>query len=202
MPTRPIREARRLDVGLDVDGVLYPFAGVIATYASQTLGRPCSPDAETWDWYRHQWGLTTDDFLNLCARSVRDGVLFTQGEPLPGALDALRELSRAGHRLHYISARALPGVPPESVSQSTAQWLRRWEFPDGSITISDNKACRPTDVFLDDSPHLYDALVAAGHPRPILWSHPCTEGHAAERVYSWAEFLEIVDELAQYVDGT
>ena len=186
---------RSLDIGLDIDGVLYPFSQVISAYATNALGRECSAEAKTFDWYRG-WGLTTDEFLALCARSALDGVLYTTGDPLPGALAAAEALAAQGHRLHYVTARAIGGLSPSTAWRLTASWLLAWNFPVDSLTVSEDKACRPTDVFLDDGPHLYDALVARGHPRPLLWSHPCTLDHPAERVLTWDEFQVIVDDVS------
>jgi hypothetical protein len=88
----------------------------------------------------------------------------------------------------YPSARVIAGYADG--------WLSTWGFPVHSLTVAYDKACRHTDVFLDDSPDHDDALVACGHPRPVLWGHPCTVGHPAERVDSWPAFHTIVDEVA------
>jgi hypothetical protein len=188
--------SRPLDIGLDIDGVLYPFVKVVAGYATKVLGRECSDQAGSWDWYNRQWGLTSEEFFALCGRGVHGDVLYTEGAPLPGALPAVQALAEAGHRIHYISARAISGVPVSLAWHRTAEWLRRWDFPIDSLTISEDKACRPTDVFLDDSPHMCDMLLAAGHPRPVLWCHSPTQTHSADRVFTWAEFLDIVDAQA------
>ncbi len=185
---------RSLDIGVDIDGVLYPFVEVVAGYATETLGRDCSGKAESWDWYKHQWGLTSEEFFALCGRGVHDGVVYTEGAPLAGALAAVQSLASAGHRIHYISARAVSGVPVSLAWHRTAEWLRWWDFPVDSLTITEDKTCRPTDVFVDDSPHIIDTLVAAGHPRPVLWCHSPTQTHFADRVFTWPEFLEIVAE--------
>jgi hypothetical protein len=185
--------SRSLDIGFDVDGVLYPFVQVIAGYASKVLGRPCAAKADSWDWYQRQWGLNHDEFFALCSRGVRDGVLFTEGAPLPGALRAAKRLARAGHRLHYITARAFAGVPAPVAWHRTAEWLQKWTFPVHSLTVSGDKNCRPTDIFLDDSPHTCDALIASSHPRPVLWCDSPTQTHAADTVFSWDEFLQIVE---------
>ncbi|MER5889401.1 hypothetical protein ABT160_36730 [Streptomyces sp. NPDC001941] len=184
---------RTLDIGLDVDGVLYPFVEVISRYAEGVLGRPCSSDAGSWDWYERQWGLSGEEFFALCGKAVHDGVLFTEGAPLLGALEAADALARAGHRLHYVTARAIGGVPASLAWHRTAAWLSRWDFPVDSLTIAADKGCRPTDVFLDDSEGNCDALVDSGHPRPVLWCHGPVAVHRAERVFEWDEFLALVE---------
>lgn len=187
---------RPLDIGLDIDGVLYPFVKVIAEYATDVLGRDCTDQADSWDWYQ-QWGLSQEEFFALCGRSVRERILYTKGIPLPGALEAATALAEAGHRLHYISARAIAEVPRYLAWHRTAEWLWRWQFPVDSLTISDDKFCRPTDVFLDDAPHTYEALVAAGHPRPVLWCHSETQTTPdVVGVHSWDQFLALVEQTA------
>lgn len=186
--------SRSLDIGLDIDGVLYPFVQVIAGYASKVLGRHCSSNADTWDWYQRQWGLNHDEFFALCSRGVRDGILYTEGAPLPGAMRAAKRLARAGHRLHYVTARAIADIPAPVAWHRTAEWLQKWTFPVHSLTISADKNCRPTDVFLDDSSHVIDALIAAGHPRPVLWSHSANRATASDSVTSWDQFIGIVEE--------
>jgi hypothetical protein len=181
--------SRQLDIGLDIDGVLYPFVQVIAGYATKKLGRPCTDKADTWDWYQRQWGLNHDEFLALCGRGVRDGVLYTEGAPLPGAVRATKRLARAGHRLHYITAREFPGIPGPVAWHRTAEWLQKWTFPVHSLTVSADKNCRPTDVFLDDSTHVIETLTAVGHPRPVLWSHSANKGG----IGTWDEFIAIVE---------
>jgi 5' nucleotidase, deoxy (Pyrimidine), cytosolic type C protein (NT5C) len=185
--------SRSLDIGLDIDGVLYPFVQVIAGYAAKVLGRPCTGEAETWDWYQRQWGLNHDEFFALCSRSVRDGVLFTEGAPLPGAMRAAKRLARAGHRLHYITARGFAGVPAPVAWHRTAEWLQKWTFPVHSLTVSGDKNCRPTDVFLDDSPHICEALVASGHPHPVLWCNRPSQIHDVDTVFSWDQFIQLVE---------
>jgi hypothetical protein len=123
-------------------------------------------------------------------------VLFVEGDPLPGALHATRALQEMGHRIHFVTARELPGVPADEAAAITRAWLALHDFPEGSLTVTARKEAVTTDIFLDDSPATYDALVAASHPCPVLWHHPSTASHPAMRVRTWAEFLGVVQAQA------
>jgi hypothetical protein len=74
--------------------------------------------------------------------------------------------------------------------------LQKWTFPVHSLTISGDKNCRPTDVFLDDSTHVIESLEAMGHPRPVLWSHAANQSHTLDAVRGWDEFLAVVESEA------
>lgn len=188
-------DASSLNIGLDIDGVLYPFAEVFTAWAEYRLKLPTGslPLPRSWHFYADQWGLRTEDFLDLYRQGVEAGVVFSIGRPLPGALAAVRALADAGHRIHYVSARAIPGVGHGLARERTEQWLTTWGFPmTGSLTIADDKSSVPTDVFLDDAPHNHDELLSAGHPCPVIWAQPWNEEHPGRRVTSWDEFLTLV----------
>lgn len=190
-----------LHLGIDVDGVLYPFHSVIARWIEKNRGmRPGVLDdiPLSWAWYRNQWGLDSDEFLEHYASGVRAGVVFSHGDPLPGSLHTIRRLADAGHKITYVSARAIPGISPNLAWTKTATWLRQHGFPHHArVVISDDKAAIPTDVFLDDAPHNIEALTAAGHEYPLLWDAPYNQdAKVPHRVRSWAGFVRVVETLA------
>ncbi len=183
-----------LDIGLDIDNVLYPFSAVWARYAEGYFGvapGDFSAEAESWAWYKDQFGLTTAQFLESYADGVHQGVIFTEGAPEPGSLRAALDLAAAGHRLHFVSARAIPGVPSSLAFERTAAWLRTYGFPVTTLSITDDKSAVRTDVFLDDAPHNIETLEAAGHEYPLLWDrlhNRKADIYGPRRVQSWREF--------------
>lgn len=195
-----------LDIGLDIDNVLYPWATVMARWTERSIGlAPGSLDdiALSWTWYKDQWGMGTEAFMQHFTAGVHAGVIFAQGDPTPGSLAAVRRLARQGHRIHYISNREIPGVTKEHAWRVTHRWLREHGFPGpdlyGSITISADKSVVPTDLFLDDSPDNVRALVDVGHPHPLLWDQPHNQGGSvpgAVRVHSWHGFERVVETIA------
>jgi len=138
---------RKLRVGFDLDGVLYPFASELARFVSERTGRPLEsmgrPSA--WDFGR-QWGLSDDEFRDLFERGVDAGVVWARGEPLPGAVDAVRSVKADGHSVHLVTARFV-GRQPQG---NTERWLMEHGIPYDSITYTDDKTVVRTDFFLDD----------------------------------------------------
>lgn len=186
-----------LDIGLDVDNVLYPFSTAIARYAEIAKGlRPGDLDdhALTWTWHKDQWGIDSAEFMRIYAQGVNAGYIFTEGDPAQGSVSAARRLKDAGHRLHYVSAREIPGVSHNLAHLRTYDWLTRSGFPIDSLTISDDKAAVYTDVFLDDKPENVSALLAAGHRYPLLWDRPHNRRSWMQhrRVYDWHQFERLV----------
>jgi len=166
---------RPLDIGLDVDNTLYPWTSTITRWIERRKGLlPGSLDdhALTWTWYKDQWGMSESELMEHYAAGVHARVIFTHGDPSQGSLAMARRLADAGHRLHYLTNREIPGVSENLAHRRTSAWLHRNGFPVHSITITDDKTTVPTDVFLDDGPQNILALLAAGHPCPVVLDKP------------------------------
>ncbi|MGW5267214.1 5' nucleotidase, NT5C type [Rhodococcus sp. NPDC003994] len=154
-------------IGIDLDGVLYDFGTAIADYYSRAHGvrRDTLPAPTHWHFYR-DWGLTDDDFRQLCndaadARQLWERHIVHRDDNI-----ALRRLRDAGHRIHIITARDA-GTDPAITRIATIQWLYWNDVPHDNITFSKDKTVVTTDWFLEDNVGNYDALDAAGS-RPVL----------------------------------
>lgn len=197
---------KTLDIGLDVDNVLYPYATVIARWTERRKGLPpgtLDDLARSWTWYEDQWGITHEEFMEHFRSGVHAGVIFTEGDPVEGSLAAVRRLHSAGHRLHYVTNRAIPGVSEDHAWQATHRWLHDHGFPVDSLTVAADKNVVPTDVFLDDSPDNIRALLLNKHPHPLLWDRPHNQGavlceaHCVTRIRSWPAFERVVETIAK-----
>lgn len=190
-------------VGLDVDGVLYPYHEVFTRWAERWAGlRPGTLDDTplSWPWYKDQWGWTTEQFLACYGAGVHAGVIFTDGDPKQGALWMARQLDDAGHRIEYVSAREIPGrVEAYEAKARTQLWLLEHRFPQAkNLTITDDKASVATDIFLDDAPHNVEALRAAGHPLPVLYDLPHNYGFEwYPRALTLRSFVDMVMGMAR-----
>lgn len=194
---------RTLDIGLDIDNVLYPWSTTMTRWTERRKGlAPGTLDdiALTWTWYKDQWGMTSEEFVEHFTAGVLAGVIFHEGDPSQGSVSTAHRLHAAGHRLHYVTDRAIDGVSKEHAWQVTHRWLHDHGFPVDSLTITGDKASVRTDVFLDDAPHNIKALVTAGHPLPLLWDRPhnvfALTRHPVIRVRTWAGFERVVGCLA------
>lgn len=191
-----------LDVGVDLDGCAYPFQQMLRIYLHESTGRPMDtmPDATCWTFYEKDWGMTLEEFLDVFRAGVNAGVVFTEGEPLEGALEGLEAIASAGHRIHIITARTVAGAE-HAAAAATETWLRRWDVPHTTLTITGHDksvaaAALNVGPFIEDCAANYDALDAAGAV-PYLIDRAWNADHPGRRVHSWLEFADQVNALAR-----
>ena len=189
--------AATLDLGIDLDEVCYPFVAAVRDWLLQRGHDPRALEAppERWGVPVRAWGLTEESFVEHFCDAVRAGYLFRDGDPYPGAADGLRALQRDGHRIHLVTAREWAPVDVE-IQEATRAWLAAHDLPYDTLTFSADKTVVPTDVFLDDAAHNYDALEAAGR-HPVLYDQPYNRDHPGRRVRSWGSFVAYVRRFAE-----
>jgi hypothetical protein len=164
-------------LGVDLDGVLYPFADVFTAYAEQRLGvEPGSlPPPQTWRFYTEQWGLDDTSFSTLYRDGVADGVLFATGEPDREVLAALALLQKFGVELYVVTSRFAHDADEGLVSTHTQQWVSSLQLPVAGLHIvAGDKhtiaASLGLDAHLDDAPaQLHDVATVC---TPIAWHRP------------------------------
>ena len=152
-----------LDIGVDLDGVVYDFVQALRHYIHQVTGRPLASmgPATSWHFYADNWGLSLDQFLEFFHAGVAAGSIFATGVPFPGVVTGLRALLDAGHRVHVVTDRASMG-PAGKAEQSTRAWLADAGVPYTTLTLTGDKTSVPTDVFIEDRPEFFTALSEAG----------------------------------------
>jgi FMN phosphatase YigB (HAD superfamily) len=193
-------------VGVDLDGVLYDFVESLRSYilTKPTFGPPLTaeqmPSPTSWEFYLTDWGIQTYLFLELCDKGVDAGYIFKTGEPMPGALRAMRELKAAGHGLHIITDRFFGSLS----EYNTRCWLAEHDVPFDTLTFSKDKTCVPTDMFIDDKPENVLALRAAGCHAFLLNAMGRKDQAGFEpaiSVHNWHEFVQEVRKLTPQVIG-
>ncbi len=153
-------------VGLDLDGVGFPFVTEFKKLLRRNLSaRPGFMEHEfgvnptelmsklhgqprSWSWFKHQWGMTPDQFNGIFRMLVGQG-LFAQAAPRDGYRALCSELIEAGHEVFIVTNRAVPGVEEKAIAD-TEGWIDRWDIPHTKLVITADKTSVPTDVFLDD----------------------------------------------------
>jgi hypothetical protein len=184
-----------LDIGIDLDGVCYDFAGGLREWLVAARGRDRSSmsDPQGWHFYSAQWGLTVPEFLAECTAAVDAGHLFAVGDPLDGVADGIGRLLAAGHRVHLVTDRAGFGAPG-AAEANTRRWLAAHGIAFTTLTLSGDKTVVPTDVFIDDRVENVVALTAAGvrtYVRDQAWNRHL-DGPPDDRV---ADFTTFVDRI-------
>lgn len=182
-----------LNVGFDVDGVLYDFRKSHSDFEVARGNAHCALDlaADEWDYFAG-WGMTLDEWLASYAEGVNAGHVLWAGGTLPGAKEAFDAIRAQGHRIHLVTDRSIGDDPQEA----TFAWLQANGLEPDSVTFSRDKTVVETDIFIEDRLENADALNAAGTLCYLInrpWN-ACDDDRP--RVDTLAEFVERVMELA------
>lgn len=171
-------------LGIDLDGVVANFADAVReTYRVWFDGE--IPPWTSWNHYEEHTRFSS-------IGELYDWLLDVPGfwrslEPIPGALGALRDFRDEGHTLKFITHR------PDWAWVDTNEWLKDYGFGTVELHFADDKLSVPAQVYIDDGPHVVEALVKAGGPLVVRyvqpWNVPVKGAVDAE---SWADVKEIV----------
>lgn len=178
-------------VGLDLDGVLYPFHTAYRDWlvANKIRTPEECPEPKRWEFYL-DWKLTLDEFLIHFTEGVDAGHIFWKGEPFKDAARQVQRLKADGHTVHIVTDRFV-GMPGMAAS-ATFNWLEDHFIQYDSVTFSADKTVARTDYFLDDKPANIAALTQAGSCEAYLLCR------------SWnkdARDLRITSSLSQFVSS-
>lgn len=154
---------RQLNVGFDLDGVLYDFGASVKAYLA-SIGRPVEfhnngAEPHTWNFFE-SWGMSGKEFVQICNDGADAGYIFCGGVR-PNAVETVKAVKRLGHKITIITDRSFGAYPGVS-EQNTYQWLHQHGIPYDEIHFTPNKTIVPTDIFIEDKLENYDAITAAG----------------------------------------
>lgn len=181
-----------MKVIVDLDGVVFNFTDSLRLYLVQHCGRMEHelPDAEVWNFFMDQWGMTLEEFTDHCNKGVDAGVIFRQGPAWPGSIEGVNALKSRGHSVHIVTDRSFGNLSP----QNTIEWLKENGVPYDTITFSSDKTIVQADLLIEDRDKNYLAVEQAGNAVPVLMTRPWNlDLVGARRVNDWSEFLEFVD---------
>ncbi len=183
------RNARRLRLGIDLDGVVADFnAGWIARYNTMFDAELTPDHVDVWN-----APTTLTHFTNMgefwrWARTSGGGAsIFRVLEPYHGALDSLERLA-AGHHIVIVTTK------PAFAIHDTYEWLAEHRVPTREVHIVDDKTTVDCDVYLDDADHNLEALAAARPSASVCrFVRPWNQAHpGVADIAAWPEFEAFV----------
>lgn len=181
-------------IGVDLDGVLFDFAGSLRRYLI-SIGRDDSTLCATKTWHFYEdWGYTLEEFIAHCDAGVDAGYVFS-GPARSRAAQSVQMLKDAGHSIHIITDRAF-GSPGAS-QLATRIWLANHSIPYDTLDFSADKTIVPTDLFIEDKLENYDALDATPCQPWLVnraWNH-VPGGDDRRRLPDVYEFAQMVTTL-------
>ena len=179
--------------GIDLDGVCFDFMGAFIEWLNGTL--PVNLDKkEITSYYWHETtDVSKEDFDREFDNFGIEGHGYRNLELLDGALEGLKRIHEAGHKIVYITSR------PTYTEQDTIDCLGEHEFPQRENLYFSQGSKAPlvkelnVDVFIDDSPSTVTDLSVNTRATIYCRSYKFNE-HLDDtfftRVDSWTEFMD------------
>lgn len=181
-------------IGIDIDGVVYPFVEMFKGYVELMTGKTL-PMPTSWGW--EGWEIPKEEIEKYYQEAVAGGMLYRFGPPIAGAKEGIKSLKDKGHEIRFITAR-----PNEKwMHERTMSWFKDWGIKGDMVLFLKDKseAAKELDVFVDDRPeHVLEVHYANPDVHCYLFEacHNKVNDIALNlQVSGWADFLERVDKL-------
>jgi 5'(3')-deoxyribonucleotidase len=189
--------------GVDLDGVCANFYGGLKPIAAEWLGVDADDLSDEVSWGLPEWGIdrAAGGYQALHRFAVTQRELFRSLMPMPGAPQALRELSNLGIRVRIITHRLfIKHFHAKAISQ-TISWLDEHDIPYSDLCFMKDKAAVGADLYIDDSPGNVEALRADGH-ETIVFRNSTNRQVGGLVAKDWKEVKDIVEKtLASWKSG-
>jgi 5'(3')-deoxyribonucleotidase len=184
---------RRFVLGVDLDGVCADFYGGLKPVAAEWLGVDVASLPERVSWTLPEWGVDRApggyDALHRFAVTQRE--LFRRLPPMPGAPQALRELSAHDVRIRIITHRLFIKYFHQVAVRQTIEWLDFHDIPYWDLCFMREKAAVGADLYVEDSPENVARLRTQGL-KTIVFSNSTNEHLPGPRAHSWEEVVDLV----------
>ena len=180
-------------VGVDLDGVVYPFETVFAHWVNKVTGRPLSQLQHSKKWHFYEdWGYTRQEFLLLYKWGVEAEFILRRGHMIPGSWAGINDLHKLGHSVHIVTDRWYP-----KAHANTEAWLSECRVKYDSLTYCEDKWIVRLDAAIDDKPDNVTLFRAVGTKAFLLDNglNEQADFRPAWVVNSWPDFVEKVKEL-------
>lgn len=195
---------KTFDIGVDVDDVLHPWFNT-AHSLCEAAGITNGVVPKTWR-MAEEYGCDINVWAKVLENATLDGTLYGVA-PIPGAVEAVRRLFWAGHRIHLITARGTASWQSEEekarIHQQTADWINEYAVPNTTARFTKAKAEAAREIgldyFIDDAVHNFQYLeLAAPDTQTYLLTAPHNRDfYTPFRVESVDEFADLVTEAAE-----
>ena len=183
--------------GVDLDGVVGDFYGIIRNIASEWLNKPLDNLTKDVSYGLSEWGL--DEFggydrLHRFAVTQRN--IFRDMEPIEHAPAILRKLSNQGIRVRIITHRLFLKFSHRTTIRQTVDWLDNFDIPYWDICFMNDKGAVGANVYIDDAPENINNLRKQGC-KTIVFSNSTNLDLPGPRADNWFDVEKIVMEARE-----
>ena len=179
------------DVGIDLDGVIYPFMSAFRTYCAERMGKLFLPDPTHWLFYE-DWDLDKETFDQWLNDAARTHDVFASENPYEGVVEAWEMMRSMGLNIHVVTAR------PQSAWEQTAGWLTEHNLVADSLHFNPTKSflsflSKGKAALLDDHIAYYEEASRSGIV-PVLMDRPWNQSKTnAIRVTNLTQFVAFIN---------
>lgn len=179
--------------GVDLDGTVADYYGGLRPIAADWLGVLPESLPERVSWGLPEWGIqdAPGGYEALHKFAVTQRELFRKLQPMRGAPQALRALSKAGVRIRIITHRLYIKYFHRTAVQQTIDWLDLHDIPYWDLCFMADKAAVGADLYIEDSPSNVTLLRDDGHPTIVL-SNSTNLALPGPRADKWEDVIPIV----------
>lgn len=178
------------DVGIDLDGVVYPFMNAFKKYCIDVLERTDFPDPKTWEFYE-EWDIGKEQFNEMLRSAPVSHRLFASEYPMKQVREGWDMLRDLGVKMHVITAR------PSTAWAQTAEWLHDHDLIPDHLHFTHDKTvlshvASNESAMIDDHVDYYTQLEQSG-VLAVLQTQPWNIYHdRAIRADSLVDFATLV----------
>ena len=178
------------DIGMDLDGVIYPFANAFKRYCAIRQGKLTLPDPTHWHFYE-DWGMDEKTFHEWLDDAALNHEVFATELPYEGVVEAWKELRAMGIKIHVITSR------PQSSWAQTVKWLEDMGLKADSLHFNPTKGflkniSKGEAIMIDDHVQYYEEAERNGII-PVLMTRTWNQDReGATRVNNLAEFVSLI----------
>ena len=178
----------RLRVGLDVDGVLFPWEETARQCIFNEYGISL-PQSTHWDDIKNAVSVSVWKWLWDETGGLKRA--FSNGLPFPDCWGAVVKMSMMADIVIITST-------PRGALWDRLAWLERWDFPvhEIHVTMQKKSTVPRCDVYIDDASHNIEDLRQIKDSTVILWDRPWNQevevGGNVVRCKDWDSVINIV----------
>jgi 5'(3')-deoxyribonucleotidase len=183
----------RFILGVDLDGVCADFYTGLLPIAAEWMGTDPGSLPREVSWGLAEWGIDKApggyEALHRFAVTQRD--FFRTIPVMPGAPQALRQLSALDVRIRIITHRLFIKYFHQVAVQQTVEWLDHHDIPYWDLCFMREKADVGAHLYIEDSPENIERLRAAGK-EVIVFTSTANREVPGIRADTWDEVMDIV----------
>jgi 5'(3')-deoxyribonucleotidase len=190
-------------LGVDLDGVVGDFYGIMREITAEWLNKPLESLTEEVSYGLDEWGIAAyGGYDRLHRFAVTQRSLFRDMKPIAGAPAVLRRLSNRGVRIRIITHRIFLKYFHKTSITQTVDWLDSYDIPYWDLCFMNDKGAVGAHVYIDDAPLNITSLRGQGC-KTIVFTNSTNRHLPGPRADCWQDVEPMVaDALAEWSTGT